>query len=180
MPRFLALLFFLILPRHSAAHPLDLGFLQVSVDGKKVEATLDLNPKAAADLLGLAENQVNQLTVQSRADKLLEATLGQGSLALGGGACRWGNARTELTLQVVRLKADADCALASSDAKWDLAFVKSPKLASTFQVMVRADSGGAEHLLIADAAKQTVEFTVGKPAGFLGSIRAYVRRVFGL
>ncbi len=134
-------LFLRILPVLLLAHPLDLGLLSLEIDVQKTQAQLDLNPKAAASLLGLTENQLSSLTIEGHTDALMKATLAQGVLMRGEKSCAWKEVKTEWRPETVRLTAVAACPPSVEALHAEFAFIRQVQLAPTFELMVRSRSG---------------------------------------
>ncbi len=139
-----------LVARSAAAHPLDLGYLRIEGDGAALTATLDLEVGAAAHLLGAGALALDARTLRARAAELADATLRRGELATERGACRWKDASAELRGRTASLTAHAICPSGSRTLRWPLPFVAGPRVAPTFQLLVKAKLAGAEHVMTVD------------------------------
>ena len=137
--------------------------------GSDIAVTLDLNPSVAAKYLGVSLTSLTLPVVESGAPQLLAKTLSQTTLTAGNAPCTWSAPRGELHAQAVRLDATLSCPSATA-LSWKFNFVHGTELPSTFQVLVKADLNGTEHLYTADALHDSLILS-RQPASQTGFMR---------
>ena len=137
-------------PRPAAAHPLDLGYLQINSAGATLSATLDLDAAAAAQLLGTGALKLDAASLRARAPELADATLRRAELTTELGACRWTRTSAALRARTASLTLEAICPSESRTLRWRLPFVGDPRLSSAFQLLVKARLGGTESVTTLD------------------------------
>lgn len=138
------------------AHPLDLGVVQVKVEGSQLSFQLDLSDQTAK-LCG----------IPNRGQDIFAETLGKSPVTLGSTPCVWqpGVTLTESS-QTLQLFAKTVCPDARGELKVDFLFLKNPKLPSTFKLIAKVESDGAESLQTLENGTTLASFSVDKKTGF--------------
>jgi hypothetical protein len=163
------LLALLLAASPALAHPLDLGFIQMKSGGATtIEISLDLNPSLAATLIEHGVTQLNPPLVESRYEELFSKTLGMAPLVAKSTPCTWSEKHTELLAQTVRLTALATCPEATT-LDWSFPFIGRKEMPPTFQVLLKADFGAAEHVYTADVSRQSITISRDLPESRLGT-----------
>jgi hypothetical protein len=163
--------------RTAAAHPLDLGYLRLDGDGRTLAIALDLDAGAAAHLLGLGERTLYATTLRERAGELADATIRRGELASELGVCWWTGLSTQLRERTASLALEATCPSGSRTLRWQLPFLRDPRVASTFQLLVKARLAGAEHVTTLDRDTPELVLTADQRPGFAGAVWSRIERI---
>jgi len=150
----------------AAAHPLDLGYLRIDADGATVAVTLDLHVNAAARLTGVAPAALDAPAVGRQAAQLADATFRGAPITTELGACRWTTARATLSDRTVRIAGEADCPGAARTLRWAFPFVADARVSPTFQILVKAELAGEDHVAIVDQHRPSLELTTTRAIGF--------------
>ncbi len=152
--------------RTASAHPLDLGYLRIDAAGPALTATLDLDASAAAHLLGTGPSTLDAQALRERAAELADATIRRGELMTELGACRWKRASAELRARTASLVLEAVCPSGARTLRWPMPFVSGPRVASTFQLLVKARLGGAEQVTTVDRGAPELVLSQDSRPGF--------------
>jgi hypothetical protein len=132
------------------AHPLDLGYLQLNqTDTGKIEASFELNPKAAEHFSGLPE--LTQATFSpENSSRIFESTLEKSEITEDGTKCLWEKGRSDwINDQQIRVTGLASCPKAEKGSlTLSLLFLKSAS--TTYQVLGRMTSDSQEKSFVAD------------------------------
>jgi hypothetical protein len=165
--------------RSASAHPLDLGYLRIdgAGDGAALTATLDLDAGAAAHLLGTGAPALDAETVRARAAELADATLRRGALSTDAGACRWTAVSAELRGRTASLTARASCPSGFRTLRWPMPFVGDPRVAPTFQLLVKAKLGGAEHVTTVDRGAPALVLDAAQPLGLAAMVWSGIEHI---
>lgn len=156
----------IVAARPAAAHPLDLGYLRIEGTDAAVTATLDLDATAAAHALGLGELAIDAATLRARAGELADATIRRAELTTELGACRWTKTSTELRARTASLVLEGVCPSGSRTYRWPMPFIAGPRVASTFQLLVKAKLAGVEHVTTLDRGSPELVVTGEQSLGF--------------
>jgi hypothetical protein len=153
------------------AHPLDLGFLTARVEQDTLFATFDLNPEIIRVISpgkNLSALELGKLTFEKM------------PLVAEGSVCSWGDFVIVPTDLSLRLSGAAHCRSTISHLQWTFDFLKTPGLPRTFQIMVKVDSSGAEHLYHADLHSPVVSFDLRSAPNFVGFVLMGVAHIGAL
>ena len=102
-------LLFFLLSVPAWGHPLDLGLLNITINGSRAEISFDVNPQVAGALLATDARHLSDAVVQSKALELLTASVGRSPMRLPEGECsfrkqkRQDSAHSELKCKIARL-----------------------------------------------------------------------------
>lgn len=162
LPR-LIVLALLAAPAVATAHPLDLGYLRITSSPTAVAVTLDLDVNAAAILLGRTE--VDAALVQSEAATLAAATYAAAPITAASSPCTWGAASASLAGRTVTIASTATCSSRGART-WTFPFVRSHRISTKFELMVRESIRTSERLTLVDATTASLE--LGSPAASTG------------
>jgi HupE / UreJ protein len=154
----------LCLSATAVAHPLDVGYLEITGDGAKLRATLDLSVPLAADLAHLNRADLSGDGAAARAGTLVDATL-RGRLTRGDAPCELAQPSAELAGASVKLLLDAACPLATGPLDWEFPFIREAPL--TFRLLGKAVVDGSEREFILEAGKETLHIE-GPPRASFG------------
>ncbi len=165
--------------RTASAHPLDLGYLRIDGpgNGSTVTATLDLDAGAAAHLLDTGALALDAKALRARAAELADATIRRGALSGDGGACRWTAASAELRGRTASLTVAASCPSGSRTLRWPMPFVGDPRVAPTFQLLVKAKLGGAEHVTTVDRGAPELVLDAAQRIGFAAMVWSGIEHI---
>ncbi len=146
----------------AAAHPMDVGYLRIDLDGSAARIKLDIDVKLAALLLGTDEHTMDDATLRARTAELATATYRAAAVTSGEAACTWTTTVAELHGRTVSLADRAECPSAIRTLHWAVPF--AARAPSTFKLLVKAHGAGGEQASIVDRDKPTIEVTGGAPA----------------
>ena len=141
------------------AHPIDVAYLEVQVEGARVRATLDLSAEVAERLTLVGALRTPE-QVSGAGVALYRATLGSGQLDAGGAACLPGASRAEADQGRVRLSVEAVCPAEVNDLRWTFPFVDVASL--DYRVLVKAVLAGEERNFILEPGASTLH-VAGEP-----------------
>jgi len=139
----------------AAAHPLDLGYLRVEVDGAEVRIALDVEAGLAARLVGLDRDHFDGAIVGERAEALAEASDRLAPLISSGHACAWAGATAVRRDNTVSIVDRARCDGPVRALRWSLPLVA--RASSRFQLLAKVRGLGAERVTVVDAAHPSLE-----------------------
>jgi len=134
----------LLLSSIAAAHPLDVGALDLQVEGAQVQISLDVSVPFWRKLTGAPDT-----APLPDAKALLSATLGSGPLTVGGVPCKLTERSSAVSGERLILQANASCLRAADGSPadgsngellWQLPFISRGTL--TFQLLVHIDRAG--------------------------------------
>jgi HupE / UreJ protein len=128
------------------AHPLDIGYLRVETKGARVDVTLDLNPEAAALLIGGAK--LDDTTLPAHAAALATASYAREQITTPNGPCVWDAATAKMEGQSVRIADSATCP--EGERRWTFPFVRDAKISATFELLVKETVAGEEKVKLVD------------------------------
>jgi len=137
------------------AHPADVAYLKIDVDGRTAATVLDIDVNLAARLVGLDPHAVDDGALRARASELAAATYRLAPLVGDGQACAWTAATVELHGRTVRLSDHARCAAAIRGLRWAVPF--AAQASSTFQLLVKVTGLGNEAVAVVDRARPVFE-----------------------
>lgn len=161
-------------PRPAAAHPLDIGYLRVSANGARVEVSLDLNPEAAALLIGVPALDAERLRTDARA--LAAASFASAPISTPSGPCTWAGATARRVEQSVRISDTATCPPGART--WPFPFVRDAKVSATFELLVKETIDGEEKVKLVDRYEPTYVFGApGASHGFLAFVWSGVEHI---
>ncbi|HSK04375.1 MAG TPA: HupE/UreJ family protein [Kofleriaceae bacterium] len=163
----------------ASAHPLDLGYLRIdgAADGAALTATLDLDAGAAAHLLDTGALALDGPTLRARAAELADATIRRAELTGDGGACRWTAVSAELRGWTASLTVAASCPSGSRTLRWPMPFTGDPRVAPTFQLLVKARLGGAELVTTVDRAAPELVLGAGHQLGLAAMVWSGIEHI---
>jgi hypothetical protein len=141
----------------AAAHPADVGYLRIDVDGRTAATVLDLDVNLAAALVGVDPHAVDDAGIRARAAQLAAATHARTPIVADGTACTWAGATAELHGRTIRLADRARCAAPIHVLRWELPF--TAHTSTTFQLLVKVRGLGDEHAAVVDRAHPAVDVT---------------------
>jgi len=145
-----------LLPTSASAHPLDIGYLRLATKGARVEVMLDLNPDAAALLIGGAK--LDDATLAARGAELAAASFAKEPITTPAGPCTWSGAATaRIEGQSVRIADTATCP--AGERRWKFPFVRDAKISATFELLVKETIAGKEKVKLVD--RYEPEFVFG-------------------
>jgi HupE / UreJ protein len=151
-----ALLLGALAPRPAAAHPLDLGYLRLTLDDDVLTARLELEVGAAERALGVAVERLDAAALQQRAAALADATLRSSAPSAPTGPCRWrDDALATRAGRTIGVRARADCPAGA--LRWQLPFVAERRISPTFQLLVKGQAGGASLVATLDGNRAELE-----------------------
>jgi hypothetical protein len=123
----------------AAAHPLDVGALDLHVAGAQIGISLDVSVPFWRKLTGAPD-----AAPLPDAKALFSATLGSGPLTIGGVPCKLTERSSAVSGERLILQADASCLRAADGTEgellWRLPFISRGTL--TFQLLVHVDRAG--------------------------------------
>jgi hypothetical protein len=154
------------LARPAAAHPLDLGYLRFTAERDEVTAVLDLHVNAAARLIGADPTALDAGAITDRADALADVTLRGAPIATPAGDCRWTAASAGRHDTTATLTVRAACPAPVRAIRWAFPFVRDARVSPTFQVLVKAQLAGADHVAIVDRTRPVLELAAAGAIGF--------------
>jgi hypothetical protein len=158
------------------AHPMDIGYLRLDVDGDHAAIALDIDVRLAAIMLDADETALDAGAVAARAGELANATYRAAPIAVDARWCAWSDASAVLHDRTISLVDRADCPVAIRGLRWALPFVA--RAPSTFRLLVKARAAGREHAAIVDATNPVVELTAGSTAiGFFDFVRTGIAHI---
>ena len=144
------------------AHPLDVGYLRVETKGARVEVALDLNPDAAALVLGGAK--VDAAVLQTRAAELAAASFAREPITTPTGPCTWSGATARFEGRAVRISDTATCP--AGERRWKFPFVRDAQISATFELLVKETIAGEEKVTLVD--RYEPEFVLGATGATYG------------
>ncbi|HEX4417021.1 MAG TPA: HupE/UreJ family protein [Kofleriaceae bacterium] len=163
--------------RPASAHPLDIGYLRIEASGTSVAVTLDIHVNAAAHLVGIDPARMDATQVASHAAALADATLRRAPLVTSAGRCAWAAASVAgLTDRTVSFTSRAECPTAPRSIEWAFPFVAEARVSPTFQVLVKAQLAGEDHVAIVDKLHPALALASRSPLGFGAVVWAGVER----
>lgn len=148
--------------RPAAAHPLDLGYLRIEAAGDTVTAALDLDATAASHLLDLGGVALDTAALRLRTGDLADATVRSGALTSDLGPCRWKTAAASLRVRTASLTVTATCPSGFRTLRWAFPFVRDPRVAATFQLLVKAKLPAGSTVITLD--RSAPELVLGEEA----------------
>ncbi|MHB1843925.1 MAG: HupE/UreJ family protein [Deltaproteobacteria bacterium] len=151
-------------------HVLDVGYLRLSLEGDRLDASLELAAPLAASLSGLASPPEGP----PQAGPLLRGTLGSGPMTLGGEPCLWHEPQVSVNGGRVTLAVWAHCGARSGPLSWDAAFLGRAPL--SFQLLGRVVMGGKESEILLEPGRETLELT-GPRRSFLEFVGMGIRHI---
>lgn len=159
------------------AHPLDIGYLRVQQAGARVTVALDLNPDAAALLVGGAKLDAPGLV--SHANALAAASFAGAPITTPAGACTWAGAATATVEgQSIRITDTATCPAGDGERRWKFPFVRDAKVSATFELLVKETVGGEEKVKLVDRYEpELVLGTAAQSFSFLGFVWSGVEHI---
>ncbi|MEO7732138.1 MAG: HupE/UreJ family protein [Kofleriaceae bacterium] len=149
----------------AAAHPLDIGYLRIDAEGAAVSVTLDIHVNAAARLTGVEPAAMDAGAVARHAAQLADATFRGAPITTELGACAWTTTVATLTDRTVRIAGEAECRGAMRTLRWDFPFVADARISPTFQVLVKAQLAGEDHVAIVDKVRPALGLTATTSIG---------------
>ncbi len=158
------------LARPAAAHPLDIGYLRIDADGAAITIALDIHVNAAARLLGSDPGALDSAALQRHAVELANVTYRGAPITTPLGACRWTTTSATLSGRTASLAGHAACPSSTRAIHWALPFVGDPRLSPTFQLLVKAQLAGDDHVAIVDRARPSLDITSAAAIGFAGFV----------
>ena len=146
------------------AHPLDLGYLTLTVSGNGSSLTIDsnfeLNPKAAEGFTHSKEALSSKELVSRYEGQLFRSTLGAVTLLSDGAPCSWKAPHAEyINSQQIKITAQAQCNHPSTNRETQDLKVTLPFLAqaaSTYQVLGKLTFLRAEHSFLLEPKNLSV------------------------
>ena len=164
----------LLAPPAARAHPLDLGRLDVRVEGPEVDLRLMFQSAGWAGLLGLGVEQVEREELASRSRRMFEAALGRCAVSAGGRPCVVDAGRVEGQGSLVALFARARCPNAGP-VSLRLAFLGAPN----HPLVVSAKVDGADSTRLADATRPEMVFErAAPPPGLRSFVLLGIEHIF--
>jgi len=152
-----------LLSATAAAHPLDVGALDLSVQAAHIEIALDVSSPFWRKLSG-----VPATAPPPDAKAVLAATLASGALTVDGEPCRLVERELAPAGERLILHADASCTRAADGSEgeivWQLPFISRGTL--TFQLLVHVDRGGAVQELVLEPGSDTLRVAGSARRGF--------------
>lgn len=156
------------------AHPLDIGYLRLETKGARVDVTLDLNPEAAALLVGGAK--LDDTTLPTHAAALAEASYAREQITTPAGPCTWGTASAKMEGQSVRIADSATCP--EGQRRWKFPFVRDAKISATFELLVKETIDGEEKVKLVDRYEPEYVFdATSKSFSFLDFVWSGVEHI---
>ena len=152
-----ALIVLVLMAGSAAAHPADVGYLRIDVDGRTAATVLDLDVNLAAALVGLDPHAVDDAGIRARAAQLAAVTYARAPIVADGAACAWVNTTAELHGRTVRLADRARCAAPVHALRWELPF--TARASTVFQLLVKVRGLGDERAAVVDRAHPVVDVT---------------------
>jgi hypothetical protein len=147
----------------AAAHPLDVGALDVRVEAAHLEIALDVSEIFWRKLAGVGES-----APLPTAQTLLSATLASGPLTVSGEPCRLVARQLLPDGERLILHAEAACTRAADGSEgelaWKLAFVSRGTL--TFQLLVHVDRSGVIRELVLEPGSEEIRIAGESSSGF--------------
>lgn len=147
----------LALAGSAAAHPADVAYLRIDIDGRTATTVLEIDVNLAAGLVGLDPHAVDDGSVRGRAGELAAATYRQAPVVGDGEPCGWTTPSAELHGRTVRLSDRAACAQPVHAVRWPLPF--AAHASSTFQLLVKVRGLGGERVAVVDKARPQIDIT---------------------
>src|SRR5580692_6296562 len=130
-----AVLVLLALARPASAHPMDVGYLRVDLDGAAAKIELDVDVNLAALLLGADPHALDDAGVHARAKELADLTVRGAPITNDGAACAWSELTTVVRERTVFLSDRADCSSAIRTLRWAIPVV--PRAPATFKLLIK-------------------------------------------
>jgi hypothetical protein len=144
----LAVILLTFMPKALFGHPLDIGYLKVDVKGNQMSTKLELNPKAAQELVRSSGKR-----------DLMAATLGKSSIRLNGQECQWSGYRTEQASDSqIRLSAEAKCPVAGDALEIRLPFLTHAQ--ATFQLLGRIRIADSDRTVLMEPSRPDLRVTL--------------------
>ena len=147
--------------RAAAAHPLDVGYLNIDSVNRSVTVRLDLEVTVAAGAIRVAADALDSAAVRARASELADATYRASRIATDAGACSWTTAGSELRGRNVALTGGAECPAGATTLRWELPFLAN--LPSTFELLINAHGFAGDRVAIANKATPWIELSSATP-----------------
>ena len=151
------------MPSVAIAHPLDVGALDLHVDGANIDLSLDVSLPFWRKLAGAPET-----APAPDARSFLAATLGSGPLTVGGVPCKLSAHSLALAGERLLLKASASCLRAADGAEgelaWKLPFISRGTL--TFQLLVHVERAGTTQEQVLEPGSDTLTVASAPRHGF--------------
>jgi hypothetical protein len=155
----------LALARPAAAHPLDIGYLRITTDGTAVSVALDIHVNAAAHLVGADPATMDAAAVERRAAEIADASFRGAPITTPAGACRWTTVAGALHDRTASITGQAECPSEARAIRWTLPFVGQARVSPTFQVLVKAQIAGEDHVAIADKVRPSLALSATTALG---------------
>jgi hypothetical protein len=165
------------LARPAAAHPLDIGYLRIHADGAEVSVTLDIHVNAAARLIGADPGAMDAAALPRHAGALADATFRGAPITTAAGPCRWTTAAATLNDRTASISGQAECPPQTRAIRWAFPFVGESRISPTFQVLVKAQIAGEDHVAIVDKIKPTLELSAASAIGFAAFVWTGVEHI---
>ncbi len=143
------------------AHPLDVGAIRVTPDGREVAVVLDIDHTAAAVLLKLDPAKIDAALVRAKAAELAAATFQLAPIQARGGACTWTGTTGVLDGPTVHLSDRARCP-DDGERTWTFPFVREARISTGFALLVTEVRGTTEIRTLVD--EKTEPLTIGRSA----------------
>ncbi len=141
MIRFAFVLVLLGVVTPASAHPLDIGYLRIQQSNAQITVALDLNPEAAALLVGGAK--LDAAGLEAHGNDLAVASFAAAPITMPSGACTWSGAATaKVEGQSIRIADTATCPAGDGERRWKFPFVRDAKISATFELLVKESVGG--------------------------------------
>lgn len=147
------------------SHPLDVGYLQLSLNDERIQAVFQLNPAAAARFAGSENTQ-----------KFFLGTIGGGSFTLNGADCRWGEAKISRGAgeqsENLEIQAAAECAGASEseETKVEIHLPFLVTAESSYRIFGRLSKGEAETTFLLEPSHPKTEILLKTSGSFWGFV----------
>ncbi len=147
----------------AVAHPLDVGALDLRVDGAAIQISLDVSVPFWRKLTGAPDS-----APLPDAKALLAATLSSGPLTIGGVPCKLSQRSVTAAGERLILQADASCLRAADGSEgelvWQLPFISRGTL--TFQLLVHVERGGTVQELVLEPGADKLSVAAAARHGF--------------
>jgi HupE / UreJ protein len=154
------------LARPAAAHPLDIGYLRIDAGGTTVSVALDIHVNAAARLVGVDPPAMDAAAVAHHAVALADATYRSAPITTPAGPCRWTTATAVLHDRTASIAGQAACPAPVRAIRWAFPFVAEARISPTFQILVKAQIAGEDHVAIADKTRPSLALSTSTSIGF--------------
>ena len=154
----------LVLPTAAGAHPLDVGYLDLRLEGSDVRVRLDVAAPLVIEVALVPESQQSPEALAAAAPSLVRTLLQGTPMLADGRPCTWVSNATAVVENVrIHLGETAHCPTDPVQLRWSLPFLEEAPLATRIVGQALVDGRRTEFLLA--PGRETITIEGGRPRG---------------